>query len=137
MLHALKSIACAFVLALVPAQAKEMNAETQARLLKVLVASAGGGKVSCSDTALKAALEAQGVDVDPAGMILWASNAGEARMGKLAGRLVVAGRRDLAPSAAIVLEEDGGRPRIILNVANLKASRAQVGDAIYKLGEKI
>ena len=133
----LKTLAVALAVAALPVAAGEMSVETQARLLKVLVANAGGGKVSCSDAALKAALEAQGVGVDPAGAVLWATSPGEARMGKMSGRLVVAARRELAASAAILLQEEDGRPRIILNVANLKAARAQVSDAIYKLGEKI
>jgi hypothetical protein len=51
--------------------------------------------------------------------------------------LVVAGRRDLAANSCILIEEDGGRPKLLLNTANLKASRVQLGDALLKLAEKI
>lgn len=41
----LKTLAVALAFAVLPVAAGEMSVETQARLLKVLVANAGGGKV--------------------------------------------------------------------------------------------
>lgn len=117
--------------------AGDLTTEAQAKFLKVIVSSSGVGKIACSDAALKSALEAQGVTVDAGAPIAWASNALEAKNLKTAGRLVISGRHELLNAAGIVIEEQGGRPKILLNSANLNAAKVQVGDAILKIGEKM
>lgn len=117
-------------------QAGELPPEVQAKFIKVIVASTGG-KIACGDPALKAALAAAGVTVDNGAQVFWASNPNEAKIYKNTGKLLIAGRRDMMANVSIVLDEDGGRPKILLNPANLRNSHVQVGDAVLKLGEKI
>lgn len=124
-------------LAATVAQAGDLSPEIQAKFIKVIVSSSSTGKISCSDGPLKAALEAQGVSVDSSAMIAWVTSAGEAKMLKTSGRLIIAGRRELLGNACVVLEEDGGRPKLLLNTANLKGSRIQLSDAVMKIGEKL
>lgn len=116
--------------------AGELSAEVQAKFIKVIVASTGG-RIACGDPALRSALTAAGVTVDSGAQVQWTTSPAEAKMLKGTGKLLIAGRRDLMASVAIVLEEEGGRPKIRLNTTNLRASSVQVGDAVLKLGEKI
>lgn len=118
-------------------RAGELTPEVEAKFLKVIVTSSGASKISCSDPALKAALEAQGLTVDPSAPIAWATGQGEAKAFKAMGKLVIANRRDLAASASVLIEEDGGRPKIFLNTTNLHASKVQLGDVVLKITEKI
>jgi hypothetical protein len=129
--------AAALALAPLSIQAGEANVETQAKFLKAIVASTGSTKVACADPALRAALEAVGLQLDSAAPVIWATTMGEAKGSKLTGRLVVSGRRELVSNTCILIEEDGGRPKLLLNTANIRASRVQVSDAILKLAEKI
>jgi hypothetical protein len=117
-------------------QAGDLPVEAQAKFLKV-IATSGGGRIACGDPALKGALEAQGVTVDRTAMIVWASNPMEAKMAKQAGRLVVAGHRDLLAWAGIILEDEGGRPKLVFNTTNIKASRVQLSDAVMKIGSRM
>jgi hypothetical protein len=50
--------------------------------------------------------------------------------------MVVVGHRDLMSAACVVLEEDGGRPKIMLNNNNLRSCRLKLGDAIMKISTK-
>jgi hypothetical protein len=118
-------------------QAGDLSPEIQAKFIKVIVSSSSIGKIACTEPALKAALEAQGVVVDSSSMIVWVTNPNEAKMLKAAGRLVIGGSRNLLALACVVLEEEGGRPKLLLNTANLKASRVQLSDAVMKIGEKL
>lgn len=116
------------------AQAGELPPEVAAKLMKI-IASSAGGKVSCRDAGMKAALEAAGVPVDGDAKIVWSTNPVEIKM--LRGRLVVVGRKEfLGAGAGIALVEDGGRPKIYLNQAAITASGVTLSDAIYKVGEK-
>jgi hypothetical protein len=114
-------------------RAGELAPEVAAKFLKVIVTSSGGTKIACSDPAIKAALEAQGVVVDAGAQIVWAVTVTEARAGKQFGRLVITAKRELAASASILLEEDGGHPKILVNSNNLRSSKVQLGDAILKI----
>lgn len=118
-------------------RAGELSPEVEAKILKALVSSSGSMKIACSDATLKAALEAQGITVDSSAMIVWATNAMEARNGKTMGRLVVTSHREFAASACVVIEEADGRPKILLNPPNLHAAKVQLGDAVLKIAEKI
>lgn len=135
----LKSLTLSLLVALAAgaAQAGELSPEVQAKFLKVIVSSSSAGKIACTDPALKAALEAQGVTVDGSSMIAWCTNPMEAKMLKGAGRLVIAGNRSFMATACIVMEEDGGRPKLLLNTANLRSARIQLSDTIMKICEKI
>ena len=129
------SLLCAFGAFAV--QAGDLSPEVTAKFLKVIVSTSGQGKISCSDAPLKSALEAQGVTVDSGAQIIWCTNPMDAKNQKTMGKLVVVGRRDLGANACIVIEEDGGRPKLIFNTANLQRSRVTLSDAVMKIGEKL
>jgi hypothetical protein len=124
-------------LASLAVRAGELSPEVEAKFLKAILASSGSNKNSCSDAPLKAALEAQGCVVDSGAPIAWSTSPGEAKMMKTSGRLVITNRRELAIHASILIQEDAGRPKILLNTANLHAAKIQLGDAILKIAEKI
>jgi len=118
-------------------QAGELGPDVEAKFIKAIIASSGSNKVACTDAALKVALEAQGVVVDASAAIVWSTNALDAKMMKASGRLVVTNKRELAANACVLVQEEGGRPKIFLNTINLKAARVQLGDAVLKIAEKI
>lgn len=113
----------------------ELPHDITAKLLKAL---ANGAKVSCRDEGLRAALQAAGVEVSTDAPIVWVSNPMEAKGVKTMGRLGVGSRRELLNSGAgVVIFDDGGRPKIMLNTANIQASKTGVSDAILKVGERL
>lgn len=132
----LKSTFLALALGSFPSwmQAGELPPEVAAKLVKI-IAIATGGKVSCRDATMKAALEGVGVTVDGDSKIVWATNPVEIKM--LRGRLVVVGKKEyLSGGAGIAIIEDGGKPKIYLNQSAISASGVTLSDAIYKVGEK-
>jgi len=117
--------------------AGELPTETAAKLVKVVVNGAGG-KISCRDGAMKAALEASGVQTDGFAKIVWSSSAAEIKMLKAQNKLIITSRPEqLAMGASIAISEDGGRPKIYLHPGNLAASGVTLSDAVLKVGEKI
>jgi len=118
------------------APAGDLPADVAAKLVKI-IATATGGKVSCRDSAMKAALEGAGVTVDGDSKIVWATNPVEIKMLRTQNRLVITGNKNfLGSGASIAIVEDGGKPKIFLNQANISASGVAISDAIYKVGEK-
>ena len=118
-------------------QASDLTPEMTAKFLKVIASTSGQTRVACQDAGIKAALETQGIAVEAGASVVWCTTVPEAKISKQQGKLVVVGRRDLSGMACILLEEDGGRPKLILNTANIRASRVAVGDALMKIGEKL
>ncbi|BDU77411.1 hypothetical protein [Mesoterricola sediminis] len=131
-LFVLAALACAPAL-----RAGEAAPEVQAKFLKVIVSSSGSNRIACSDPALRPALEALGLQVDGNAQVIWATSVPEAKVSKAMGKLVVAGRRELASASCVLIEEEGGRPKLLLNTNNLRSSKVQLGDALLKLAEKI
>ena len=118
-------------------QATELSPEVTAKFLKVIATTSGQNRVACVDGSVKAALETQGIKVEASASVVWCTSAPEAKASKQQGKLVVVGRRELSSLACILLEEDGGRPKLVLNTANIRSSRTPVGDALMKIGEKL
>ena len=117
-------------------KAGDLAPEQAAKILKGIASGCGEFQVSCKDPALKAALSALGVSVEDGASIVWCTAAPEAKGQLHLGRLVVVGRRDLASSACVIVEEAAGRPKIVLNTANLRTCKVKLGDALMKIGEK-
>ncbi len=118
------------------ASAGELPPEVAAKLVRI-IATATGGKVSCRDSAMKAALEGAGVTVDGDSKIVWATNPVEIKMLRSQNRLVITGNKSfLANGASIAIVEDGGKPKIYIHQPNIAASGVTLSDAIYKVGEK-
>jgi hypothetical protein len=117
-------------------QAADLSAEKSAKILKSIANGCGEFQISCKEPGLKAALSALGISVEDGSSIVWCSTAMEAKAQLQLGRLVVVGNRDLASSACVVIVEEGGRPKIIFNMANLRVCKVKLGDALMKIGEK-
>jgi len=117
--------------------AGELPTDTAAKLIKVVVNGAGG-KITCRDSAMKAALEASGVQTDASAKIVWSSSPAEIKMLKSQNKLIITSRPEqLGMGASIAIAEDGGRPKIYLHPANLAASGVTLSDSVLKIGEKI
>lgn len=125
----------ALLLASAPwAHAGELPPDITAKLLKIIVTNAGG-KISCREPALKEALTAAGVAVEDSAKVVWVTNPAQAKMLKAQGKLVVGPSPSLLPAGAgIVLVEDGGKPKILLQMANVSASGVTLPDALLKVG---
>jgi len=118
------------------APAGDLPPEIAAKLIKI-IATATGGKVSCRDSAMKAALEGAGITVDGDSKIVWATNPVEIKMLRSQNRLIITGNKNyLSSGAGIAIVEDGGKPKIFLHQPNITASGVALSDAIYKVGEK-
>lgn len=115
--------------------ASDLPPEVLAKFLKI-IASGAGGKVACQDPVIKSSLEAAGVTIDASSGVMWITTPFEAKMNKSLGKLLIGGKHELLGACAIVIEEDSGHPKILINPVNLKGSRVQVGDAILKLGQR-
>lgn len=118
-------------------RAGELPQELAARLLKVVVAGTGSG-VFCRDGAMKAALEAQGLSTDSGSKVAWSNNPAEVKALKSQGKLVVSGRPDLmGQGAGVVLVEENGKPKILLNPGAISASGVSLSDTVLKVGERL
>lgn len=132
----LNTAAMILILGAASAWAPAADLSMTAKLVKI-VASSAGNKVSCRDAAMKAALEGVGVTVDSDAKVAWGMNPVEIKMLRSQNRLVITGNRSfLANGASIAITEEGGKPKIFLNQANISASGVTLSDAIYKIGAK-
>lgn len=114
--------------------AGELPPEIAAKILKIIVTNAGN-KIACREPDLKAALEAVGVAVDDGAKVVWVTNPAQAKMLKTQGKLVVGPSPALLPAGGgIALVEDGGKPKILLQMANVSASGVTLPDALLKVG---
>jgi len=118
-------------------QAEDLTPEVTAKFLRILVTSSGQNKIACGDAALKAALEAQGVTVDATSAIVWCTRPVDAKNYKAQGKLVVAGTRDMAGFAGVLITGENGRPKLTINTANLRSAKVTLGDTVMKMGEKV
>ena len=116
------------------AQAGDLSPEQTAKILKVIAGSCGEFQIGCKEAPLKAALSALGISVEEGSPVVWCTTLQDAKANLAKGRMVVVGHRDLGSAACIVVEEDGGRPKILLNSTNLRACKLKLGDAIMKIG---
>ena len=132
----LKTAAIILLLGAASTWAPAADLAIAAKLVKI-IASSAGGKVSCRDAAMKAALEGAGVTVDNDAKIAWATNPVEIKMLRSQNRLVITGNKAfLGSGAGIAITEEGGKPKIYLNQANITPSGVTLSDAIYKVGSK-
>ena len=131
------ALALAWGISALALQASDLTPEVTARFLKVIATTSGQTRIACLDGAVKTALEAQGIPVETGAGIVWCTTLTEARMQKQAGKLVVVGRRELTPMACIVLAEEGGRPKLVLNTTNIRACKITLGDALMRIGDKL
>lgn len=113
----------------------ELSMDMAAKILKIITTNSGG-KIQCRDEAMKPHIEANGMTVDAGSRIVWTNLIPEVKIFKMQNRLVVTGKQELlVHGAGIALVEEGGKPRIMLNVAAIKSSAVSIPDALYKLGQ--
>jgi hypothetical protein len=126
-------------LACLPAFAGDLPAGIQAKFIKVLANSANtGGRIACKHPDLLPELAKIGVAVDQGSRVAWASSEAEIKALKGAGKLVICGKLEwLGAGAAIALVEEGGKPQIYFQMANLAASGVTLPDAVLKVGKRI
>lgn len=124
----------ALLLALPSLQAGDLAMDTAAKLVQMVSrGSSEAGKVACKDEAMAGALRAVGAEVNPGSRIAWASSENEVRTLSLIGKLVVA--RDpkfINAGAGLVITEEGGRPRMMVNPKAIQKSGVRLSDAVLK-----
>jgi len=115
----------------------EVAAPTLAKIIRI-VASGNGGKAACEDAEVSAELGKLGVSIDPEAKVVWAiADKDVARFAKQS-KLVICGQvGQLGQGAAIAIVAEGGRPVIYLSPANATSSKANLPDALLKIGKVV
>jgi hypothetical protein len=128
------SAACLLALGL---HAQELAPETQAKFLKILLSSTGQFGFACSDAGFKAKLEAAGIAVSPGFKMAWAATEAEVKPLKASGKMVIVPEVALLKAGgSLAIVEEGGKPQIYLNPANVKASGMALSDTIVKMAKR-
>ena len=118
-------------------QGQDLSPATEAKFLKILLASTGQFGFSCSDPAFKTTLEASGLAVAPGFKMAWAASEAEVKTLKASGKLVIVPKVAwLKLGGSIALVEEAGKPQIYINPANIKASGMTLSDTIVKMAKK-
>lgn len=120
---------------LMPAlQGGELPLPNAAKLLSMVAKSSNDGpRVNCKDAAMAAELQKLGIEVSSAARILWTESAAEARLFSTQGKCVVGPNPGLLPAgASLVIFEEGGRPKLMVNPRNLQKSGVALSDQILK-----
>ena len=128
------AVALVFTLGL---QAQGAPLDIQAKFVKVLLSSTGQFGFACNEPGLKARLEAMGVSVGPGFKLAWGSTEPEVRALKAQGRFILCPNPDwLKAGASLAILDDGGRPELFMDPANVKASGIVLPDAIAHLARR-
>jgi hypothetical protein len=127
---------CALVIT-VGMNAQGAPLEDQAKFVKAILASTGQFGFACADPGLKAKLEALGVSVGPGFKLAWGASEAEVRALKAQGRFVICPEQAwLQSGACLALVEEGGRPQLYVDPANVKASGMALPEAIARIVKK-
>ena len=111
--------------------------ETQAKFVKVLLTSSGQFGFACNEPILKAKLEEMGVSVGPGFKFAWGSSESEVRALKAQGRFIVCANAGwLKDGAALAIVDEGGKPQLYMDSANVKASGVTLADSIARIAKK-
>lgn len=115
-------------------QGGDLPLPNAAKLLSMVAKSSNDGpRVSCKDTAMAGELQKHGIEINASARILWTESAAEARLFSAQGKCVVGPNPALLPAgAALVIFEDGGRPKLMVNPRNLQKSGVSLSDQILK-----
>lgn len=91
------------------------------------------GRVACRDLDMALQLKKAGISTDPRSTVAWAANAEQARAFQGEGKLVICSDRSLVGSgAALVLEQEGGKIRLLIHLGHAKASGVALSDTLLK-----
>jgi hypothetical protein len=121
------------VLAL-PLAGGELPVPAAAKLLALISRGAGeNGRITCKNAEMVAELGKIGSEVNAASRVAWATTAEEVRMFTLQRKCVVANDpKFLSAGAGVVICEDGGKPKLMLNTRAISASGVTLSDQIVK-----
>lgn len=116
--------------------AQELNPETQAKFLKILLSSSGQFGFHCDDPGLRKQLEANGIAVSDGFKMAWAASEAEVKTLKAQGKLVIVPKTAwLKTGGALALVAEDGKPVIYINPAHVKASGMTLPDTIVKMAK--
>ena len=117
--------------------AEQLPIALTAKFIKVIASSSGVPSVICKDATIAAELTKIGVTLGES-KIAWASSPADVKVQAATGKLVICGNlNELPMGGSIAIIEEGGRPAIYLNMANVTKSGVTLGDAILKMGKRI
>lgn len=124
----------AALLALPALQATELSADTTAKLVNMVAkGSSEGGRIACRDEGMAGALRAAGLEVVGGARIAWATTEAEVRALSMMGKLVIGGDpKMINAGAGLVVTEEGGRPRMMVNPRAVQKSGVRLSDAVLK-----
>lgn len=114
--------------------AQDLPLNTQIKLLRIMMSSAGQYGIACPDAATKAKLESVGINIGPNYKLGLAMTEEEVKSLKKAGKLVIVNNSAwLSAGASIAVTSQDGKPQITLNAANIKASGVTLSDTLIKM----
>jgi len=115
--------------------AQDLPLNTQVKFLRIMMSSAGQYGIACPDAATKARLESVGINIGPTFKLGFATSEEEVKALKKAGKLVIVNNAVwLSSGASIAITSQDGKPQIMINAANIKASGVTVSDTLIKMG---
>lgn len=119
--------------------AGELPVEFKAKVVKIIAASAGSpGQVSCKDSTLLAELSKMGVTDNPAAKVAYANSEAEVHALKKQGKFILCGKSDLLPAgASVAIVEEGNRPLIMFQMANINSSGITLPESVLRTGVKV
>jgi len=114
--------------------AGELPLPTAAKLLFIISKGGGeNGRIATKHAEMIAELGKIGSEVNLAGKIAWATTPEDVRLFSMQRKCVVANDpKYINQGAAIVIYEDGGKPKIAINQRNVQTSGVALSDAIIK-----
>lgn len=117
-----------------PVQAGELPAPLAAKLLSLVVKSANdGARVACKNPEMIAELQKLGIEINPSARIVWSDSLGEVKILSSQNKCVVGNNpAALGAGASLVMFEDGGKPKLMVNPRNLQKSGVALSDQILK-----
>ena len=114
--------------------AQDLPLNTQVKLIRIMMSSAGQYGIACPDPAMKAKLESVGINIGPTYRLGLATSEEEVKSLKKAGKLVIVNNSAwLSAGASIAVTSVDGKPQITLNSANIKASGVTLSDTLIKM----
>lgn len=117
----------------------ELPVEFKAKVVKLIAASAGSpGQVSCKDAVMLAELSKMGVNDHPSAKVAYANSEAEILALKKQGKFILCGKSDLLPAgASVAIVEEGNRPLILFQMANITSSGITLPESVLRTGVKV
>lgn len=105
-----------------------------AKLLSLVAkSSSDGARIACKDPNLAGELQKLGIEINSAARIVWTDSPAEVRMLSSQNRCVVSNSPTaLSAGASLVMFEEGGKPKLMVNARNLQKSGVALSDQILK-----